>query len=288
MTPASANLNEVELQKAIPSEQTALQMLQRAEASFRDIQAARSQGGNGGGSRTSRDIAELYELEMDLSKSKYETEKEVSQDQDSHEKSIDEALEKLKELARRQEQLAEQRQQQQQPQSNADRWRQEQLRREAEELRKRLQQLAQQQMAQNSQASNQSSQSSNQSGQQSDDSSDRVSRARGNRVSSLRNQNAMVVSQDRSPRRRRSTRLSKRCRRCVMRRTGTTRAPLKKRAETCSRRRIACNPDRNRRGQVATLKSDRAVREQSEGDRERAAQGGSRSAHGAVGGQRCG
>ncbi len=149
MAPAATNLNALELQKAVPSEQTALQMLQRAESSFRDIQVARSQGnGNGGAARASRDISELYELEMDLSKNKYETEKELSQD--SKEQSVDEAVEKLKELARRQQQLAEQRQQQQAP-TNAERWKQEQLRREAEQLRRRLQELAQQQAQQSGQ-----------------------------------------------------------------------------------------------------------------------------------------
>jgi hypothetical protein len=173
MTPAVAQLSALELPKAVPNEQTALQMLLRAESSFRDIQVSRqqdSQGGNGGGA--SRDISELYELEMDLAKNKYETEKELTQEDKEPNQQVDAAIAALKELAERQERLAEQQRQQQAP-NNADRWKQEQLRREAEELRRKLQELARQQQGQqgsqqaNSQSSSQGSSqsSSQQSGQ---------------------------------------------------------------------------------------------------------------------------
>jgi hypothetical protein len=154
MEPASKQLSALELPQAVPNEQTSLQMLLRAEASFRDIQVTRqqnSQGGAGGGA--SRDISELYELEMDLAKNKYETEKEPTQEDKEPNQQVDAAIAALKELAARQEKLAEQ-QHQQQALTNADRWKQEQLRREAEELRRRLQELARQQQGQSSQQTN--------------------------------------------------------------------------------------------------------------------------------------
>jgi hypothetical protein len=154
MGPAAKQLTALELPQAVPNEQTALQMLLRAESSFRDIQVARqqnSQGGAGGGA--SRDISELYELEMDLAKNKYETEKELTQEDKEPSQQVDAAIAALKELAARQEKLAEQ-QRQQQALTNADRWKQEQLRREAEELRRRLQELARQQQGQSSQQAN--------------------------------------------------------------------------------------------------------------------------------------
>lgn len=166
MEPAAAHLGAIELEKAVPNEQQALQMLLRAESSFRDIQVSRqqdNQGGGGGGA--GRDISELYELEMDLNRNKYETERQLSQAQESNPE-VDEAIAKLKELAERQEKLAEQQRQQPQP-TNADRWRQEQLRREAEELRRQLQELARQQSGQQQSGQQSSQQSGQQSNQQS-------------------------------------------------------------------------------------------------------------------------
>lgn len=166
MTPAIKQLSALELQQAVPNEQQALQMLLRAESAFRDIQVARQQDSQGGsGGRASRDISELYELEMDLAKNKYETEKEISDKPQSANQEVDAAIAKLKELAERQEKLAEQ-QRQQTEATNTDRWKQEQLRREAEELRRRLQEMAQQAQSQsqsqqgNSQGNSQGSESS--------------------------------------------------------------------------------------------------------------------------------
>ncbi len=143
MAPAAKSLGDIELQKAIPSEQKALQHLLRAEALYTDIemQFRSAQGGGGGGNQAGRDLAEMFELEMDLEKNQYETESRKSKD-DSPEQLAD-AIQKLKDLARRQEQLARQQQSQQQ-QRESDKWQQEQLKRETEQLRKQLEQLAQQ------------------------------------------------------------------------------------------------------------------------------------------------
>jgi hypothetical protein len=142
MTPAADDLAEVELQEAVPSEQTALQHLLRAESVFTDIQVAFQQGGGGGGGGASRDLSELFELEMDLEKNQYET--DAAPSFDSPQEQVDEAIAKLQELARRQEQLAEQAQRNRNGLSEQDRWQQESLRRETEELKRQLEQLQQQ------------------------------------------------------------------------------------------------------------------------------------------------
>jgi len=170
MDPAAEHLQKFALTQAIPGEQQALQYLMRAESAFREIQVSRQSSAGSASSRSSRDLSELYELEMDLSKTQYETEAQLdnpSADRPAQER--DDTIEKLRELAQRQEQLAQQARQQQTP-TQQERWQQEQLRREAEELRRRLQEMAAQaqSQAQNGQRSQQSGQQSGQpSGQQS-------------------------------------------------------------------------------------------------------------------------
>ncbi len=104
-------LADVELDNAVPPEQAALQHLLRAESVFTDIQVAfQQQGGGGGGGAAGRDLSELFELEMDLEKNQYETEvaRRVRRpEQSSPQEQADEAIRKLHEPARRQEQLAE-------------------------------------------------------------------------------------------------------------------------------------------------------------------------------------
>ena len=163
MTHASGQMNEAvnqlkpgKFRDALPTEQKALQSLLRAEALFRDIEIAFGQrGGGGGGGGAQRDLARMFDLELDTSKNQYETGQQTPQEkQNDQKKAVDDALEKLKELAKRQQELAAQRAQQQ---AFEQRWQEEQLRREAEELRRQMQEMAQ----------NQQSQSQPQSGQQS-------------------------------------------------------------------------------------------------------------------------
>ena len=163
MQPAAERLADVEFDEAVPSEQTALQHLLKAEAVFTDIQVAFQQGGGGGGGGgfAGRDLAELFELEMDLDKNQYETESAVSFGS-QEEQEVDEAIAKLQELARRQENLARQTNQRNEL-TEEERWQQEELRRETEELRQELEQLRQ--AAANQQQSQQ--QPGQQSGQQS-------------------------------------------------------------------------------------------------------------------------
>ncbi|MEO7774342.1 MAG: hypothetical protein ABIT36_04210 [Steroidobacteraceae bacterium] len=144
MQPAAAHLQARKLDEAIPVEQQALQHLQRAEATFRDIQVSRQQGGGAGGSgqQAGSDLAELFELEMDLEKNQYETESRGGAEQAAKSPELDEALRKLKELAARQEKLAQESARQNQTAKEQSRWQQDQLRREAEELKRKLEQLA--------------------------------------------------------------------------------------------------------------------------------------------------
>jgi hypothetical protein len=134
-------------------------------ATFRDIQVARGQGGGGGGgggADAGRDLANLFDLELDTEKNQYESQQSSS---DKQQQQIDDAMQKLEQLARRQQQLAQSGNNKQQA-SVDRRWEQEQLRREAEELRKQLQQMQQQQGQQSGQLSRgQQSQSGQQQGQ---------------------------------------------------------------------------------------------------------------------------
>ncbi len=163
MDEAVGQLKPGKWRDALPIEQKALQSLLRAESMFRDIQIAFGQrGGGGGGGGAQRDLARMFDLELDTSKNQYETgQQDQQQQQSDQQKAVDEALEKLKELARRQQELAAQRAQQQ---AFEQRWQEEQLRREAEELRRQMQEMAQSQQAQSAQ---QDSQQQQQGGQQS-------------------------------------------------------------------------------------------------------------------------
>lgn len=127
---------------ALSPEQRALQSLLHAESVFRDIQVSfgRNAAGGSGGGRADQDLARMFDLELDTAKNQYETGQKATPpgggDQD---KQMDEALQRLKDLARRQQELAEQRNLQQNFQQ---RWEEEQLRREAEQLRQQIQQMA--------------------------------------------------------------------------------------------------------------------------------------------------
>jgi hypothetical protein len=168
MLPASEKLAVTKWQDALVSEQKALQALLRAEATFRQIQVAFGQqggGGGGGANSTGRDLASLFDLEMDTEKNQYETAR-TSSPQEEHQKQVDDALAKLDALAKRQEELA--KQQKNPQQAFQERWQQEMLRREAEQLQRQMEQLAQnnQNGQQNSQSGQQGGQSSSQGGQQ--------------------------------------------------------------------------------------------------------------------------
>lgn len=101
------SLEAESLSGALPPEQRALQHLLRAEEAYQTVQVsqAQQQGGGGGGGSQAEDLADLFQLELDKMKNQYETVQRQSEQQ--VEQAIDETLERLKELARRQEQAAE-------------------------------------------------------------------------------------------------------------------------------------------------------------------------------------
>ncbi|WP_116812708.1 DUF4175 family protein [Steroidobacter cummioxidans] len=150
MEPAAGHLSAFRLQAAVTPEQQALQQLLRAESAFREVQVSMQQDGGGEGSQAARNFSEMFELEMDVEKSQYESESQLKQQNTQAE--LNEAIRKLKELAERQEKLAEQQRNAQALQEQ--RWQQEQLRREAEDLRRRLNELNRQQQSSQQQASN--------------------------------------------------------------------------------------------------------------------------------------
>ena len=156
MGTAAGSLEKQKFQQALQPEQTALQHLMRAEATYRDIQVAMGNGGGGGGAGgASRDLADLFALELDTGKNQYETMKEMGNQENNA--SADDAMKKLEELARRQEDLSRQEKETKKDSLRAaNRWEQEMLRRETEELARRLEQLSKemnsQQMAQASNA----------------------------------------------------------------------------------------------------------------------------------------
>lgn len=155
MAPSADKLKATQWKDAIPLEQKALQSLLRAEATFRKIQVAFGQqgGGGGGGGNSGRDLASLFDLELDTAKNQYETAQSASP-AEQREKEVEDTLAKLDALAKRQEELANRQQNPQQ--SFQERWEQEMLRRQAEELQRQMEQLARSGQAQ----------SGNQSGQQ--------------------------------------------------------------------------------------------------------------------------
>src|ERR1700733_2801738 len=111
MAPAAQQLQQQKWKDAIPNEQKALQFLMRAEATFRQIQVAfgqRGGGGGGGGGGAARDLAALFDLELDTEKNQYETQKSAATTEEQKAQEIDDVLKKLDELAKREENLAQQ------------------------------------------------------------------------------------------------------------------------------------------------------------------------------------
>ena len=111
MTAAEELLIAGEPAEALPPEQRALTHLQRADAVFREVQVGFGQGGGGGGGGApppeAEDLAHLFELEMDRLRNQYETVEQ--QRRSSADEEVDEVMERLAELARRQEQENERR-----------------------------------------------------------------------------------------------------------------------------------------------------------------------------------
>lgn len=166
MKPSAESLAALEFDQAVKHQQRALQYLKRAESVFNDIRVSRNQsGGGGGGGNAGRDMAEMYELEMDLAKNQYETPDAVQQSSNATQSQEDDAFDKLKDLARRQQKLAEAAQRNEEL-SMAERWEQERLQRELEQLQRELEQQQQSASQNSQQQSSQQQSGQQQSGQQ--------------------------------------------------------------------------------------------------------------------------
>jgi len=141
MQPAAKKLDQQQWSAAVFDEQKALQYLLRAEATFRQIQVAYgARAGSGAVNSAGRDLASLFDLELDTQKNQYESAQSPSAPSQQA-ADVEAALKKLDELARRQSELAEQHNNDMQ-QSAQERWQQEMLRRKAEELQQQLERLA--------------------------------------------------------------------------------------------------------------------------------------------------
>jgi hypothetical protein len=181
MAPAAQQLQQEKWKDAIPNEQKALQFLLRAEATFRQIEVAfGARGGGGGGGGAARDLASLFDLELDTEKNQYETRQSAATTAEQKAQEIADALKKLDELARREEDLAQQ--QRNGSQTAEQKWLQEMLQREAQQLQQQMErQLGQDgrqaQNGQPGQQGQQSSQSGTASGKSSGEALDRLRQA---------------------------------------------------------------------------------------------------------------
>ncbi len=147
MGPAEEKLVAKAPDDALPPEQRALQHLQRADAIFREVQVSFQSGGGGGGQAASaEDLADLFELELDKLRNQYETVERGAQQSTDNE--VDEALQRLQELARRQQQENERLKRQAnrlQNQGGGGGGGQRELAEETEELARKLERLAREQ-----------------------------------------------------------------------------------------------------------------------------------------------
>ena len=141
MTNAVAVLRTGDLNKALTPERRALNHLLKADAlnTEQQVTAGRGNSGGGGGGSTQERISELMDLELDISRDKYETQQQRAQQQQANE--ADDALDRIKELARRQQQLADEGREQETEGEDKKRF-VDRLQREQDELRRQTDELA--------------------------------------------------------------------------------------------------------------------------------------------------
>jgi hypothetical protein len=149
MEAAEEELGKRQAEAALGPEQRALKHLQRAEATFREVQVSRGQqGGGGGGGQTpnAEELADLFDLELDRLGNQYEQLERGQREEASQQ--MDELLQKLQELARRQQQENERaraRADQMASGSGGTGEGQRRLAQDAEEMARRLERLAREQ-----------------------------------------------------------------------------------------------------------------------------------------------
>ena len=150
MREAEGELQGQDADGALPPEQQALQHLQRAEEAYEEVmvQMGGGGGGGGGGSQAAQDLADLFELELDKLQNQYETMERGEQQQADN--TVDELMERLRELAQRQEREAERQRMRSRGQQSAQGRggaAQREIADEAEEAARRLEHLAREQNA---------------------------------------------------------------------------------------------------------------------------------------------
>jgi hypothetical protein len=143
MKAAETELRGLKADSALSPEQKALKLLQEAEQQY-ELQVAQQQGGGGGGggnNAMAEDLADLFELELDKLANQYEMQQRAGEQQQDQQ--IDQLVEKLKELARRQQQEIERQRRMAQAgqQSSGGSSAQRQLADEIEQMKRQLQQL---------------------------------------------------------------------------------------------------------------------------------------------------
>ncbi|MBP6777695.1 MAG: hypothetical protein KA151_10625 [Piscinibacter sp.] len=146
MRRATVELDKRQTTRAMPHEMEALNQLLRAESEVQRRQIARQQaGGGGGGNRETPDLSALFDQEL---RKQQQTNYETPASSETREDTPKEAdpLERLRELARRQEALSREQQDLARSQQGLDaealKRRLERLTRDQEELRRQLEQLA--------------------------------------------------------------------------------------------------------------------------------------------------
>lgn len=164
MESALDNLDQLAMTDALAAEQRALHAIMQAESLINKTEIAVSRAGGGGGGNQNgerEELRELFEMELGQLENRYQLPQQQAGHQDAQQ---NETLDKLKELARRQERLTrsqrELAQREEQLEEEQRRRQLEQLRREQEELRRELAELNQS-MGQQSSQSGASGQSGN-------------------------------------------------------------------------------------------------------------------------------
>lgn len=146
MTQAQQQLESQKTRDAIPHEMAALNALLQAQAEVRRRQVAqqRAGGGGGGSNRSGEDLSALFDKELQRQqRTNYETRSQVEERPD-RDQSKDSSLDRIRDLARRQEELNRQQRQLADPNLSAEeiKRRLERLTREQAELRQQAEDLA--------------------------------------------------------------------------------------------------------------------------------------------------
>ena len=145
MVEVEEKLKSVEIESALTDAQLALLHLQRADAAFRDINISMANRSGGGAASNAgfEEIADLFKLEMDKLRNQYET-VQSGQSQTPGEV-IDKTLERLRELARRQQKELERQLRLQDRANNSNNASQLALAEELEAMARQLERLSRQQ-----------------------------------------------------------------------------------------------------------------------------------------------